>query len=1545
MSEDKENITEENTETEKIPEKKNKSIFGRILKWLFTLVTILLLLIIGIFLFIQTDTFDKIALNFILDKVNASFESKDSRLYAESLEGNIFKGITLKNGSVRVKSDTLLKFNSIETEYNIFALLNHEISVQNIIIRQPQINLTTVKDKNDSLKWNFDYLLSSDEPDTDTTTSEFDWGITAENVQIENGAFRFLENKNSDLPIRDIMMRNIDTINFSNLDVNDFNLNLSAKYFPDEKDVDLKKISFKTNSNFNVSELSLKANLNKKDTTVQVSNLILLTDRSDIKINKVEMNRLNPFAGIEYEEFQHNYTKVDMSLNHFNFDDIKFFLPELNFLDSVITLDFIAEGNYGNLNINKLELKLPNSQFSFTGNVMHLDEPENLYLDVTGKNIEIDPNDTRNVVPGLDIPDYRREGRIRVPYVHYIGEPENFTADIDARTGVGNVMGNVSFDLREDVIKYKGDVSVTNLNLGKIVHEKDLESNINGEFIVDARGFDYKTATGKLDYKLDRTKFFGQNISRSAGNLNFNKGNVGLDITYDSEAIRTKAKGKINISNIKNISYDLKGTASNLNIAAFTKDNSQNSNLSFDFEIKGNGFDPNSMEGSYKINLNQSTFADFNIPAMPLDVEIDKNGMIKSVSLKSNFADLSMNGAFDFMSLINSVSANADKVTNAFKARLFPDSLLKYEDQDLSLPALCNNFSLNYSLDIKDLKPVYAFTGIDSMDFAGNFEGVISDSCGLFNLIADGNIKKFSYKDSLILTKNAVLDINVSNNLAAKGLQQFHADIFLNANKLIVSKFSTDSTKANLKFSKDSSDFMISSGQDSTIKLFTQGKIGDSMIVVFDSLALKYSGLLITNNKDLIVGYQKVDSSQNIIFKQFTLNSLKQKIKVEGIYSLNDSSSIVLSANNISLDMYQKLFNPDIDTTNIISGNLRRVEVSLNGTALHPDFKFETNSDILKIGGTKIGRLDAFIYYNDNALKPDISFNNVSGTGSFKLRGVLPFLSPEERANSDSAQRIEILKNEKANLEAIADNFQIKVLQQLLPYTKDLEGILNGKINLLGTYENPVMIGSMKVNKGNFYVTLNKMEYKFNAEVATKDNKLLIQDSKIYVPEQPRKFIKAVGFLDLTNLNMNEISLDMTGDIKAFDKKNGQTELGIAGDLWVGSGKPGLKIRGNSDRIDLTGNLILDNGNLVFNPFAQEAYNIYSDDFRYGVIIDSLESVTEPEGKIIMERTDSVEIYKNLNLNPFEKIIYSSVNKNLRKEAIKQSGKFFYNLYVSTTGSVFLKFIVNERSQQEFFGEIKTDLYIDNKENNKMSGRGIVNLGNNCFYKFFRKFDATGRAVFNGPITNPELDISATYKGYNSIGTGSTGQSEIQDVLIDLDVSGYATNPVLTVTLDRGRNKETGSNATSDAISFLLFGKFKDQLSFEQSSSLGANIGVSYLSSYLSNSLENILPWLINTDINYLNTQDGNIASNADIRFTAAVGDAIIRFGGQIFKGIANTDIIIDYPLNKLFKIDSQTNQLYIRAEKIFDPFSQDNDVSNFNGTRTGATLYYKIKF
>lgn len=1536
---------EENIEPQ-INTKQKKSLFGRLFKWFSLLMILLILLIAGLLFFIQTDYFDKLALGIALDKINASLTEKDAIIYAESLTGNLLKGFTLNNGSIKVKGDTLLKFTSIHADYSILALLNKEISVQNLILKEPQINITDVKDKNDSVKWNIAYLLESGVKDEDTTASEFNWGITAENLTIENGAVRILEDKNSTLPIREIVMQKLDTFRIGKLDLTELNLNISAKYFPGSKSADIKKLSFRTNSDFNLNNFTLNAEVNEKDSVTKIKNFTVLTDRSDFRINELTMNKFEPFDAEDYENFDNNNVKLDLESQRFNFKDLTFFLPQINFLDSTIALRLIAEGNYGDLQIDSLNLKMPNSNFDFTGNVKNLNNPSEIYFDITGNNIVISPHDTRLNLPGLPIPDYSYLGEVRIPSLKYKGTPERFDTDYDIRTSAGNALGNAYFDLTYNEIRYKGDVSTTNFNIGKIVKDKELESDITGNFKVDAMGFDYKTARGKLNYKINRTKFLGFNISGSDGILNFNRGDVGLNITLNSDALHTKAEGKINISNIKNISYNLKGTATNLNIAAFTKDISQLSDLNFDFDINGRGFDPNTMSGKFNINLNPSVFAGLNIPATPLNAEIDQNGNIRNISLNTAFADLKIDGILDISTLTKVISNNIEKIKSELTSGINTDSVESSNKAVYSFSAACNNLNFNYSVNVKDLKPLYSFTGNDTIDFKGNLEGSLSDSCGVFYFVSKGLIRELSMKDSLLITDSALIDINIRNDINEYQLSGLDAIAVVKANRLIVSKFGVDTTMARISFSKNNNVFNLWTQKDSSIKLFTEGSLKDSLIVNFDSLAFMFQNILLTNNNRLVLKYNSQDSSQSIEFRKFVINSLNQKLSVAGKYSLTDSSDIKLSASNVDLGTYQKYFRDDPDTSNMVLGRIRYFDVSYKGTLKNPQIELSAVSELLSVGSTQIGRLDANIKFADDDLVSNINFYNRQNTGNFSLLGNIPIILNFSNDVTDSLQRLNIALQKEVNLNAVAKNFQLRVFQELLPYTQNLSGILDGKISLLGTSEKPILTGKMDVNNGKVGVTLTKMNYGFWASLSTDDEKLIIRDSRIFEPSDKTRFISASGYVDFTGLKMNDLMLEMTGDMKAFDRDLGETQLGISGDLWVGSGKNKLTLRGNSDRFNLTGNLILVKGNVVFNPFVQEAYNIYSDDFNYGVIIDSLIGDSLYSQQIIRQNTDSVYILKNINLNPFEKTLYTYENKELKKTAKGKPGKFFYDINVTTSENVFLKFIVNEKSQQEFFGEITTDdLNIYNYVDYTMMGRGTVTLGTNCYYKFFKKFDATGSTTFFGPISNPRLNITAQYKGYASSGTDASGQDNLEDVIIDMKVTGEAASPVLTISIDKNGVKETGSNATSDAIAFLLFGKFSDQLSFGESSSFGAALGASYLSNYVSSSIEQILPWLINTSIGYVDNKGGTLAQNTDVRFTAAIGDAVIRFGGQIFRGLANTDIVLDYPVNKLLKMKSLSNNIYFRFERVYDPFYNNADVTNTNGTRIGGMFYYKFKF
>ena len=226
----------------------------------------LCLLFLVFLIFIQTSFFKNWLLQFGVDKVNEILIVKDSRLFIEKMEGSVLKDIKLYNISLTVKKDTMIKISMLDIEYGLPGLLKKEVKVKNLIIENPQINFTKIKDNNDSLIWNIEYLLKSDKvKEEDTIKSEFDWKIYADNFELKNGAFRSIEFKDSKLPIRDIVVKTMLNITSSELDVTELNIKLNAIYLPEEKSVNVQNISFKTNSSFNVQNLSLSASINKDD--------------------------------------------------------------------------------------------------------------------------------------------------------------------------------------------------------------------------------------------------------------------------------------------------------------------------------------------------------------------------------------------------------------------------------------------------------------------------------------------------------------------------------------------------------------------------------------------------------------------------------------------------------------------------------------------------------------------------------------------------------------------------------------------------------------------------------------------------------------------------------------------------------------------------------------------------------------------------------------------------------------------------------------------------------------------------------------------------------------------------------------------------------------------------------------------------------------------------------------------------------------------------------------------------------------------------------
>jgi hypothetical protein len=1534
----------------KQPRKKN--LFFRIVKYTVLTVSVIL---ITLLLLLQTTFFKTWILDIVLAELNSTMVKEGNNLFAESLGGNIITGIKLNNAGIKVQKDTLVKFDYLDVNYNIFKLFNKEIFVKNLVVENPQINFTMVWDPEleDGKAWNFTQIFKST-PDTliDTTIAKFDWGITVENFELRKGNFRSVDS--SGLPIRELAMHDLDSMNFGYFDLTDLNIKLSGKYFPEFKEADIQQFSFNTNSEFDLKELHMKAVLNDK-TGSRIENFSLVTKRSNVKISELFVSEFSPFKPFEYEDFGDKNVKLNFLADKFNMDDLVFFVPSIDFLDSEVYLDLKVDDKYKNLKIEKLLLITNNSTYNFSGRIENLQKPEDMKFNIVGRDMILDGTDTREVLPGLDIPDYSYLGKVSVTYITYIATLERFESDFDIRSGVGNANGKVYLDYTNELL-YRGNVDVQNVNIGRIVKDNELESSITGEVIADGRGTDYRTMNTKLNYDIRNTSFFKQNISTSSGQINLNGGNAQLDITYVSSAVNAKVKGTANIRNFENMTYDLTGTSQNLDISGFTHNNADKSNLNFTFDVKGSGFDPDNITGQFNFDINDSRYAEYIIPQTPLDATIQKSGNTRQIDVKSDILDLKASGVFGIESLVEVLGENIEQIVNEYTERFntklqtedstgiyppAPEPELNVNESYSIVSGAGGEIDMEYSINVKNILPLSNYLDT-TLIIRGKINGSIKNSNNIFELTADADISDFSYGDSILIFSNSDISINITNNSSLPGLNGYSSDLKFVSDSLIIAKTGYDSLNIDLHSDNISNQYKLYTLRDTNFIVYSDGIVNiypGKLELLSDSTAFKYESFQVGNRDTIIVNYIQSEDDSFLDFQSFTLQKDNQRIAAKGKLSFEKETDLELTGDNIKIESIELFRNPETREREEFTGGIRRAKVNLTGMLDTINIKAEINSDPLYINNNPIGRFDAEILYRDNSLFPEISFYNPNNKGNLQIYGTLPIPQSigDTVIGNDTIEILDTLDQRMVDLVIDANNFQLDILGRYVPSLSRISGGLEGEIKITGNVSEPDLAGSLQIIEGRFVFDMTKMYYGLNVNFTANNANLDISGFKLYVPSEPSKFISGSGTLDLSNLRLSDINMTLEGTIKALDNDNGPTDFGIYGDLYVGSGTPKLMVTGNQERILITGNLLLVEGNVIMNPLgAKTTYNLYEDEgFEYTVRIDS-STIDNSMINQIKTYVEEINDENAANVNPFQKYFLPI---DTTAQDTSKPNILAYDLTIRNQSDLYLKFIVNEQTKQEFFGNVDVDLKVNNLINNQINAYGSVVLGNNAYYRFYRRFNAEGDIQFYGPITEPELNVSAEFTTVSTSG-GSLNDAVIYRVV--LSVTGTAKEPKLDFQVYSDGTPVGGADPTSAAISVILFGKLSP--GNDVLASVGSNIGSLVVSDYLSSAIQDILPFIVNTNINYVDSQNGSIVQNTDLSFTAQFGDATVRFGGQVFEDISNSNIVIEYPLNKLLGLNLPSN-LILQVERVKDPTSSFSSDPSDQEVRTGALIYYRIKF
>ena len=1507
------------------PKKKKKSRFFSALILIFAILLLFITLLVSV---TQTSVFRSFVKDYAVDLANENFAKKHSTLSVGEIEGNFFSEIIVKDVLITVKNDQMLKADRVKLNFNIFALMDKTVEVTDAVLNNPTVNFVRIPgDKGDSL-FNFAYLFSSE--DTTKDSSEFDWKIDVKRLRVENLNFRMLGVKKQDLPITELPVDPAVSFTTDNLKISSLTLETRAQYDKNAIQLWIDHLGFTSNFGFDLKGLSGDFYISKS--RAEINKLFIETSKSWVNMDYVFIDKLDLMKVDGLPSFKGKDMRLSIVGKNFNFDDLKSFLPAVDFLDGNLFFELKAKGKFDDIIIEACRIQTPNTDMGFTGRMLNLVDPEHLWFDVKSTQFRIDPEDTKRYTPGLPIPDYTHLGVV-TGNVTYKGEPLDFQSTFDMQSTAGNAKGFFDLNLKVPNFKYNTSVEVTGGNIGKVLKDPKLESNINGRFEAVGTGFELSVINSTLKYELKDTKLLDQKIDKSQGVLNIRGYNIEADVTYVSGKFEALAKGNVNIRDFNNPIYSMKGQVKNLDISTYTKNSADKSNLTFAFDVNGKGISPEGLEGTYDINLANSYYGNYDFLATPVNLKISTGGTNDYIILTSNLVDFSAKGNFKIAEIGDVIASNIVVLQNEISKKFNLDTLIPVQDVKFAQ----SDMKFDFDMRTKNPDAISKMLFLSDMYFDGSVNGRIGNSANGFEGFTKVTINDFAYKDTVFMLKNAVAELKHFNNYsnykyAPQGdFSSFSSTISFFADTLRMSTRTFDSVKTSFVLSNSNQAFRLAATQDTMIKVDLAGNIdlsNDSVLVRIDTLFASYNRVEAYNNDKLLVSYHPYDEDQRIFFDKFNVSGDFIKLDVGGSYSFNKESDVYAEAKNISIPaLIELIYNPGAlynkktvtdDYSSLFKGNIRRVLLTMKGTMDDPKLGIEMNTSLLRYDNNKVGRVDAFIDYSNNNLSTDILMSNAQGQGRLRLTGNVPFSNPLK--TPDSSTYMTVLTS-PLDLNLKATNFQINFFSKAIPNFTDLRGFLDGEISAKGTVADPVLSGNANITRGRLFFTWNGLYYRFESSIKTDKSDLIVEKFSIYNDRDLSRHIDVTGKINFAGLSVNHIDLETRGDMYFLDGSSIQNRFGFYGEMLGGIGDPPIRIQGNLRNLLVSGQLVIKSAKLYFPAISSLAYDIYSDDFTYRIL-------TDKAGFKFLDTTITISEDDIGSLDPFLRYNYI-----LEKREPTVADYITYDLDILMEKNIAVNVNMNSLTREELNGEFQGNLKLDNRTPDKRFQLfGRLNIVGDSYYRFYKNFAINDSYLdFNGDYNDPLLNINAKYK---NIRTTDDNSEEIMYVV--LEIKGTRYKPSLTLFLeDESGSKQTGTKAQNDAISYLLFGgpvaKGSSALN-----SFTNNFGSGLASSLLYEALRNVAPFIVNTEIIY----NGGNLNSTDIKITSAFGDAIVKFGGKILSNINNLEVSVEYPLNKLFNIDVSNNLIiqisrsYSGSLTIFEP-----------GVTTSAGLTYKIRY
>ncbi len=854
-------------------------------------------------------------------------------------------------------------------------------------------------------------------------------------------------------------------VNFSDLMLHHFNAEVqNIKPIKDTVNMQIKHLSFEDKSGLTVNHLSAEFSICNKQ--LLFSEVTINTPQSTISAPEISL-KFNDFQAFKdnglYDKVRLNI-KLDKS--DINLNDLAYFAPLFRSTDQSFELSGDISGHLNNLKGQKIRLNFGKNSY-LTGNLNLTGLP-----DIRETFIVFDLNELNT--NSFDLEKLNLPGRNKIelpPYLDQLGNFSyrgNFTGFITDFVAYGKLhtkIGNISMDLmfKPDTARhfaFNGKLEMDKFNIGKLLSTEKL-GEVTFQASVKGTSASGKTIDANMNgdiksieinaYKYKNIRLLGELTNKTYnGSINIEDPNIGLDF-----------KGKVDFSK-KIPTYDFSANVNHANLYTLHFDK-VNPTHTASFFIKANARG-NSLENlNGEISLLNSLFTKNNDQIQIYDFNLiaKNNADSNSFKIRSDFLDADLTGKF-----------NINEAKNSFRQFLH-----------IYLPALTDsnkiaftNFNSNFNFDIKFKKtrPIfnYFLPGYyldDNTIVRGSYDpekSVLSFFMRSPQVNFKGNswnkmFLNISSDDSTFSITSGSENLLLANRISLKNFS-IYSNVFNDTIDVLTRWNNWDS--AAYKGSIIARAAFKSEGKQAIPAVFVN--IMPSTIITQDTLW--------EVNKSQIT----YDSS-GLAIKDFIINHNDQSFILNGRLSKKETDSLTVSFNKFNLDNLNILSkNKGFKFHGIIDGH-----ASVSNIYENPLFKSKLKIDNLIINGEDLGFTEINSSWDN--IEKAIHLQAVTTRGNLKTINIVGDYFPKN--NGALAFTID--------LDKLRLNIITPYVQKLLD---DVRGLASGTLTLNGTISQPLLNGSINLQKTIFTFKYLQTRYNFTQKVNILNNNILLDNLKLF---------------------------------------------------------------------------------------------------------------------------------------------------------------------------------------------------------------------------------------------------------------------------------------------------------------------------------------------------------------------------------------------------------------------------------------------------------------